>query len=121
MLRRSLAALVGVSGLLIMLAGPVSAAGTNLNTLTATCSNNQTITFQFTSPATAGGFPRDLKVIDSTSTFTIHEFIIMNLSTQATFTVGNADGLERNLSLVACSRTGNGFRFTWLGFFTPNG
>jgi len=120
MLRRSLAVLVAVSAMLMVLVGPVSAADTNLNTLTATCDNGQTITFQFTSPAASGAFPRDLKVLDSASTFTIHEFIITNLSTGDTFTIGNVAGVEQNKILVACSRTGNAFQFTWLGFFTPN-
>ena len=30
------------------------------------------------------------------------------------------DGVARNQDLVACSRSGTNYDFTWYGFFTPS-
>jgi hypothetical protein len=106
-----------------MVAAPAIAAASSSNfiTLTATCDNGDTITFSFAPDNGQGAFPRDLHVVDSTSTFTVHEIILTRLSDGAIFTVGTTAGVDRNLELVSCSRTGQNFAFTWIGFFTPAG
>jgi hypothetical protein len=116
-------ALAALIGAVSMVAAPAitAASDSSLNTLTATCSNGQTITFSFALDSGQGAFPRDLHVVGGTSTFTIHEFVITPVSGGAVITVGNASGVGQNQTLVSCTRTGNAFIFTWIGFFTPVG
>jgi hypothetical protein len=103
-------------------AGAVAARADNPNTttLTAACDNGQTVTVELEG-ATPGNaaFPSALRVVSDTSVFTIHEFVITNLATGETFTIKNDSGVANNTDLVACSRTGVAFSFTWIGFFTP--
>jgi hypothetical protein len=118
-----LLALAALLAAVSLVAAPAIAAAddSSLTTLTATCTNGQTITFSFALDSGQGAFPRDLHVVGGTSTFTIHEFVITRLSDGAVFTVGNASGVGQNLALVSCSRTSQAFAFTWIGFFTPVG
>ncbi|HEV2004992.1 MAG TPA: hypothetical protein VGQ85_00130 [Candidatus Limnocylindrales bacterium] len=125
-MRIGISRLLAIAALLAavsMVAAPAIAAASdsNLTTLTATCDNGQTITFSFALNNGQGAFPRDLHVIEGTSTFTIHEFVLTRLSDGAVFTFGNTSGVDRNHTLVSCSRTGQNFAFTWIGFFTPVG
>jgi hypothetical protein len=116
-------ALAALIGAVSMFAAPAitAASDSSVTTLTATCTNGQTITFSYALDSGQGAFPRDLHVVGVTSTFTIHEFILTRLSDGAVFTVGNASGVDQNHTLVSCTRTGLSFIFTWIGFFTPAG
>jgi spore coat protein U-like protein len=92
--------------------------GTN-TLITAPCTNGQTLTTEI--PAGNGAFPSALRVVDSTSVFTIHQFKITSASGQ-TFIIKNDSGVANNQDLVSCtyaSTSGTGNVFTWTGFFTP--
>jgi hypothetical protein len=66
-----------------------------------------------------GAFPSGLRLVNSTSVFTIHQFMLTNLTTGQVLIIKNDAGVASNKDLVSCSRTGNQFAFTWTGFFTP--
>jgi len=89
--RRLLAAAALVGGLALATAPAAAASG--WITLMASCDNGETLVFTYADDSGQGAFPRALHIVDSTSTFTIHEFIV--------------------------TRTGQTFAFTWIGFFTP--
>ncbi len=104
-------------GVLLGAAATATAANTNGETLTATCDNGITMTVEISGGN--GQFPSGLRVIDSTSVFTIHAFTLTSHETGKSFSIKNADGVARNKDLVSCSRSGQSFDFTWTGFFTP--
>lgn len=93
--------------------------GTNAQTVIASCSNGQTLTAQIA--AGNGAFPSALRIVDSTSVFTIHQFTATSPSGQTLFTTKNDSGVATNQDLVSCSHTSDttGNVFTWTGFFTP--
>jgi hypothetical protein len=91
---------------------------TNTLTIIASCSNGQTLTAQIAGGN--GAFPSALRVVDSTSVFTIHQFTATSPSGQTLFISKNDPGVANNHDLVSCShKSTTGNLFTWTGFFTP--
>jgi hypothetical protein len=118
-LRRSACGGLVISSLLLAPAVVAHADNPNVISLTATCSNGQQMTVQLVSGPGKGAFPSGLRLVNSTSVFTIHQFTLTNLTTGQVFTIKNDAGVANNKDLVSCSRTGNQYAFTWTGFFTP--
>jgi hypothetical protein len=118
-LRRSAAAALVSSSVLLSTAVVALADNPNLITLTASCSNGQEMTVQLASGPGKGAFPSGLRLVNSSSVFTIHQFTLTNLTTGQVIIIKNDSGVANNKDLVSCSRTGNQYSFTWTGFFTP--
>lgn len=118
-LRRSVGAGLVAGGLLCGPGVIARADGTNTVTLTASCDNGQTMTFQIA--GSNGAFPSGLRVVDSSSVFTIHQFTATSPTGVVLFTTKNDSGVANNQALVSCSHTSttSGDVFTWTGFFTP--
>jgi hypothetical protein len=109
-------ALAGVGVLLIGTGSPAAADNKNLLQLDAICDNGQAVTVEL---ASEGAFPAGLRVVSTTSIFSIHQVTVTSHDTGETFTIKNDDGVAHNQDLVSCSRSGNDYDFTWTGFFTP--
>jgi hypothetical protein len=118
-LRRSVGTALVAGGLLCGTGVVARADGTNTVTLTASCDNGQTMTFQIA--GSNGAFPSGLRVVDSSSVFTIHQFTVTSPTGVVLFTTKNDAGVANNKALVSCSHTSatTGNIFTWTGFFTP--
>ena len=118
-IRRLVGAGLVASGLLCGTSVIAGADGPKTLTLTASCDNGQAMTVQIA--AGNGAFPSGLRVVDSTSVFTIHQFTATSPSGQTLFTTKNDAGVANNHDLVSCSTTSTttGNTFTWTGFFTP--
>ncbi len=115
------AAGAGVASIGLLCGTSVLARAGDTNTLTiiASCNNGQTLTAQIA--AANGAFPSGLRLVDSTSVFTVHQFTATSQSGQTLFTIKNDSGVANNQDLVSCSHTSSttGNVFTWTGFFTP--
>ena len=111
------AGLVTLGAVLVSTTTVATADNNNIIELTATCDNGATITVEISDGN--GSFPSGLRVVDSPSVFTVHQITITSHATGETFTVRNADGVDRNKDLVDCSRSGVNYDFVWTGFFTP--
>lgn len=118
-LRRSVAAGLVAGGMLCGTGVIARAAGPNTLTLTAACDNGQPMTVEIA--ASNGAFPSGLRVVDSASVFTIHQFMATSPTGVVLFIVKNDSGVANHKDLVACSTTSSttGNVFTWTGFFTP--
>ena len=118
-LRRSVGAAAVASCMLWSTALVTLADSPNTSTLAATCDNGQEVTLELAANQGNGAFPSGLRVTDSTSVFTIHQFTLTSLATGQIFTIKNDSGVAHGKDLVSCTRIGNQFVFTWTGFFTP--